>query len=174
MDVAGSISGDETAVAVVAGPDWEGHYELVELASWALRDTMESKGRAVAIAKKWRATLKIDVIGLGQALYDSVVQDGVVEVARYRATDRPTDPDRFTNAKAADAWFLRGLLETGKIRLPRDQRLAAQLAAVRYKIDPAGRIRIVDPADSPDLVDALVIGVSPPRVGIASCDFPWL
>lgn len=56
--------------------------------------------------------------------------------------------------------MFRGLLEAGRIRLPKSPILKAQLLGMRYTIDPKGRIRVVDPSDSPDHVDAVLIALA--------------
>jgi hypothetical protein len=159
LDVAGSVAGDETVLALVAGPDEEKRYRVRSTTGWHERDTQASRGRALAICREARArVLRVDVIGLGKGLSDSLAQDFNVE--EFRASDRAEDATRFANAKAEKAWFLRSLLEAGRIRLPNSPVLRAQMLGMRYKIDPAGRIRIIDPSDSPDHVDAVLIALS--------------
>jgi phage terminase large subunit len=168
QDVAGSANGDENALAIVSGPDLHDRVQLRELASWHERDTMKTKGRAVMTAEGANAqSLSVDVIGLGKGVADAAAADEEhdLPIMEYRASDRPADPTRFVNRKAEDAWNLRGLLEKTKVRLltpdhPLSQRLKAQMAAIRYEIQPNGKIKVIDPAESPDLFDALLIGLS--------------
>ncbi len=160
LDVAGSVAGDETALALVSGPDSAGRYQVHVTHGWQVRDTQESKGRALLLVRDANArVLRVDVIGLGQGVADSIAQD-FERVERFRASDRPTDAERFTNKKAEVAWFVRDLLEKGLLRLPADVTLRSQLVAMRYEVNAQGRIRVVDPHDSPDRLDAVLIALS--------------
>jgi hypothetical protein len=159
LDVAGSVAGDETAIALVAGPDDGGRFRVLSTTGWKVRDTQESKGRALAIARGAGASvLRVDVVGLGAGVADSIAQD-FSGLDRFRASDRPDDPTRFLNKKAEVAWRLRSLLEGGLVRLPKSPTLKAQLLGMRYSINAAGRIRVEDPSDSPDHVDAILIAL---------------
>lgn len=164
FDVAGSVDGDENAVAVVAGPNGADQLHVRSIESWKERDTMVSKGRALAIARPAKAPLRVDMQGLGKGVGDSLRQDGW-QVEEYKAANSARDSARFANRKAEDAWYLRDLLEKGSIRLPNDQRLKAQLAAMKYKILASGKTQVVDPSDSPDLADAVIIGCAGRRNG---------
>jgi phage terminase large subunit len=160
LDPAGSTAGDASALALVAGPDTDGRFECRSVTSWHAPDTQESKGRALLILRDAGAvTLACDVIGLGKGLSDSLRQDfpGVVE---FRASDRAVQADRFANAKAEQSWQLRSLLETGKIALPKNEALRREMLAERYQVTPAGKIKVIDGADSPDHLDALLIALS--------------
>jgi phage terminase large subunit len=139
LDVAGSVAGDETVLALVAGPDDLGRYRVASTEGWRVRDTQASKGRALALARGAGATvLRIDVVGLGKGVSDSIAQDfkGVQE---FRASDKPNDGTRFTNRKAEVAWTFRALLEAGLVRLPKSVTLKAQLIGMRYEINVQGR-----------------------------------
>jgi phage terminase large subunit len=163
LDVAGSVAGDETALALLAGPDVLGRCHVRSVTSWRVRDTQESKGRALALVREAGANvLAVDVVGLGKGVADSIRQD-FPGVSEFRASDRAEDPERFTNLKAETAWKLRGLLEAGRIRLPQSATLKAQLLGMRYAITPQGKIRVVDPPDSPDLVDSVLIALAGQR-----------
>lgn len=159
FDVAGSVDGDESAVAVAFGPDEDGRIEVREVSSWNERNTQVSKGRVLAIAREANAKrIRIDVIGIGKGVKDSIAHDdGAVNIDEYRASDRPSDPERFVNRKAEDAWSFRDRLEKDLIQLPADDLLREQLAGMRYEINAQGRTKVIDPADSPDRADAVLI-----------------
>jgi len=160
LDVAGSVAGDETALALLAGPDDLGRYHVLSVTGWHERDTQESKGRALHLVHAAGAkVLAVDVVGIGKGLSDSIRREfrGVTE---FRASDKARATERFMNLKAEIAWKLRGLLEAGLIRLPQSATLRAQLVAMQYEITTAGKIKVVDPNDSPDYVDAVLIALS--------------
>jgi hypothetical protein len=159
FDVAGSKDGDESVVALAFGPDEEGRHAVTFAGRWKETDTMVSKGRALSLAREAGATVvRVDCIGLGKGVHDALAADVATE--EYRASSRPADPTRFVNRKAEDLWHVRELLEKGQLRLPAMQDLKAQLLGMRYSINAAGKVQSVDPADSPDLVDALTIALA--------------
>ncbi len=157
FDVAGSVDGDESVVAVAAGRDPEARAEVKSVTAWRERDTMLSKGRARVAANG--AKLRVDSIGLGKGVLDSLRADGY-PVEEYRASDRAHDHERFANRKAEDAWSLRTRLEAGLVRLPADIKLKSQLAAMKYKPLQSGKFHVVDPSDSPDYADAVIIALA--------------
>lgn len=163
LDPAGSVSGDATAFCVLSGPDEAGRFEVRSVTSWHVADTQESKGRALLLLRDAGASsLTVDVIGLGKGLKDSLAQD-FRSCSEFRSSDRAEEPDRFQNCKAEVSWRLRGLLEGGKIALPKHDGLRRELLVMKYAITPQGRIRVQDPSDSPDLVDALLIALAGQR-----------
>lgn len=160
FDVAGSSDGDENVLAGAWRSDYGNQYVAKVLDSWREQDTMLSKGRALSIARREKArNVWVDSIGLGKGVHDALRAD-FGRVSPYRASDPPADRTMFANRKAEDAWALRGLLEAGGIRLGRDPQLKTQLVAMKYKIDRSGRICVVDPDDSPDRADAVLIALA--------------
>jgi hypothetical protein len=164
LDVAGSVAGDETALCLLAGPDDLGHMQVLSVEGWKERDTAVTAGKTLRLCREAGAvTLAVDYQGLGQGVADPMkAQIGIVE---FRSGSRPQDVTRFTNAKAETAWALRSLLESGLISLPkaglfRASKLKEQLLAMKYIVTSAGKIRVVDPSDSPDLVDSVLIALS--------------
>jgi hypothetical protein len=160
LDPAGSVAGDQTAFATISGPDLLGRFHVRGVTGWHERDTQASKGLALMLVREAGAdVLAVDTIGVGKGLSDSIRQD-FPAVVEFRASDRANDPTRYVNRKAEIAWELRRLLEGGLIRLPKDAALRAQLVAMKYEILSSGKIRVVDPSDSPDLVDAVLVALS--------------
>ena len=160
LDVAGSVAGDETALALLSGPDDLHRYRVLSVTGWHERDTQESKGRALSIVRSAGATiLAVDVVGIGKGLSDSIRRE-FRGVSEFRASDKAKTPDRYMNLKAEIAWKFRGLLEAGLVRLPQSATLRAQLVAMKYEITAQGKIKVVDPNDSPDHVDAVLIALS--------------
>ena len=162
MDCAGSVDGDETVLALACGPDELGRYRVHIGGAWKEHDTMISKGRALAILRSAGATsVSVDAVGLGKGPADALKMD-FPATNEYRSTDRPNDPVRFTNRKAEGAWRVRELLEKGLLRLPNDPVVRAQFLAERFEINAQGKLRVVDPPDSPDRHDAILIALAGP------------
>lgn len=162
MDVAGSVDGDQSAVTVARQTD--AVIEVLSIQAWKERDTMISKGRATAIAAKSKATLRVDSIGLGKGVLDQSRADGM-RTEEYRASEKARSSERFINRKAEDCWTLRQRFEKGQVSLyaldrATAQLLREQLAGMRYEITAAGKLKVIDPSDSPDLADALLIATA--------------
>lgn len=166
FDVAGSVDGDHNAVAPVHGPDSELRYEVKDVRRWHERDTMVSKDKVVELARELRARcVRVDVQGLGKGVSDALVREITdrhltLFVEEYRSADpagTEEAQDRFLNRKAENAWEFRLSLEQDRIRLPKSPELRKQMSAIKYEVRN-GKIRVVDPDDSPDDFDACLMG----------------
>lgn len=160
MDCAGSSDGDENVLALSSGPDKLGRYRVRIADAWQQADTMLSKGRALSVLRAEDVSfVSVDSIGIGKGVHDALRMD-FPACSEYRASAAPEDPIQFLNCKAEHAWHVRGLLEKGLLRLPDDPVMRAQFLAMRFEINAAGKIRVIDPSDSPDRHDAVVIALS--------------
>lgn len=169
LDPAGSVDGDQSALAVASMRDDINRVRVFSVTGWHERDTMVSKSKALSAAHDMRARLRIDSVGLGKGVADAARQNNLgVVVEDYRASDKAREPERFSNRKAEDAWALRILLEQNLVRLPVDDKLRGQMRAMKYEILATGKLRVVDPADSPDLADAVIIATAAPRFGYST------
>lgn len=173
MDVAGSVDGDANTTAPVQYLE-DGRLQAVAtIREWAERDTMISKDKAQRHARELAiGKLRIDVNGLGQGVADQARREGGLEIEGYRSTEKARKSEDFSNRKAEDGWHLRKLLEDGKVDLsrivePARSKLRKQMAAMRYQELESGAKRVVDPADSPDLAEALIIAAAPERKSFA-------
>lgn len=161
LDVAGSVAGDASAAAFVSGPDEGGRFHVRSVEHWHERDTAATRGRVLHLARMAGAeVLAVDVVGIGQGVADAMRGEKGIAIASFRASDKAEEPDRFQNRKSEVAWFLRGLLEAGLVRLPKHDGLRRELLGMKYQITPQGKIRVADPSDSPDLADAVLIALS--------------
>lgn len=159
-DIAGSVAGDASACAVLSGPDKLGRYHLRSVESWRERDTGLTRGKILHLAHAaGAAPIAVDVVGIGQGVADAM-RDGSIGIVSFRASDKAVEPDRFQNRKAEVAWALRLALEAGLVRLPKHDGLRRELLAMKYQITPQGKIKVIDPSDSPDLVDSILIALS--------------
>lgn len=138
-------------------------------------DTMQTAGE---VARRLRSgavnTAHVDTIGVGQGVYDALREDGH-PVQRFRASERPRDPQQFANRRAETYWQLREAFKQGEIDLdPADEDLAAELGALRWKLNGRhGQIQIESKDElrkrtkglSPDLADAACIAHQAGRRG---------
>lgn len=173
-DVARSGS-DETVLAESRG----GRLRIVHRAQGA--DTMATTGallRALADAGDG-ASASVDVIGVGAGVYDRAREQGA-PVRAFNSSERARDPKRFRNCRAEGFWRLREALRDGRVDLdPEDEEMAAQLLAIRWSVDSAGRI-VIESKDemkrrgvaSPDRADAAMMALDPGEAGWAFVDVP--
>jgi hypothetical protein len=111
FDVAGSVDGDESVVALAYGPDGAGRFEVRIADAWKEQNTMLSKGRALACLRASEASsVSVDAIGLGKGVHDAL-HLAFEACSEYRASAVPEDPVQFLNLKAEGAWKVRALLE---------------------------------------------------------------
>jgi hypothetical protein len=102
----------------------------------------------------------VDVPGVGGGVVDRLAELEL-PVVPYNGGEAPIDKERFVNARAEDYWTLRERFEQGEIDIdPADDKLAAQLGAIKWGIDSRGRIKIESKDDmrkrglpSPDRAD---------------------
>jgi hypothetical protein len=119
-----------------------------------------------------RASIAVDIIGVGGSCYDSLRGSGAIVLGVNNAESAGEARDksgrlRFRNIRAASYWKLREALDPDhgdNIALPPDQELLEELRAPRYTITTGG-ILIESKEDiaerigrSPDSADAVVLG----------------
>jgi len=110
----------------------------------------------------------IDDIGVGTGVTDRARRMGLPVMAVNFAS-RATQRKRFANLRAECYWTVRELLREGKMSLPNDPMLVADLTAPKYAPDPYGRILIESKDDirarigrSPDAGDGLALSYAVP------------
>jgi hypothetical protein len=161
VDVARSVAGDASAIAIVRGARVEG------VETFRVTDTMKVVDRVLReVALRAPGRIRADVSGVGAGVVDRLKQLGKpVEGVAFGGS--PKDGERFANCRAEMFWTLREALEQGTVTLPEDEELVADLVALRYQFDAKGRIQL-DSKDavrerlgrSPDRGDALALAVS--------------
>lgn len=111
----------------------------------------------------------VDTVGVGGGVAD-ILRAQHLPVRDMVAGAPSHDPDRWPSLRCEWWWHARDLLEAGRLALdPADQDLAAQLANIRWQLDPRGRQRIETKdamaargVHSPDRADALVMAYGRP------------
>jgi len=157
------------------------------LKTWSQASTSESVGyiRTYAAGAK---IIRIDDIGVGGGVVDQARQEGL-PVVGVNVQVKSSKPDKFFNLRSELYWNLRELLNPenpNALALPPDDKLAAQLSSIRYKIiDSGGRIQVESKDQmrsrglkSPDRADALCLAaagtiaggltVAPVMIGVGS------
>lgn len=140
------------------------------------QDLMATAGHLRSIGARRTA---VDDTGLGGGVTDRLRElEVVVEAVNFgEAAD---EAEKFVNRRAELWWGLRDALKAGRIALPDDRRLAADLTNVRYSFDSRGRIKLESKDDirkrlgrSPDRGDALALAalaLAPSRTAISEAD----
>jgi hypothetical protein len=161
VDVARSVAGDFNAISVQTGG------ALREIVLWQSADTMQTVGRVVKeAATRGAKRIRVDVGGVGGGVVDRLKElRHPVEAVHFGG--RARDPKRFLNWRAEAYWNLREALEKGgRVSLPDDDELIADLASIRYEFTQDGRIKLESKDDtrkrlgrSPDRADAVVLSM---------------
>lgn len=169
VDVARSLAGDWNCVAVARGS------RVVECRLWRSADLMLTVHKVMELAVLTGAKrLRVDVGGVGAGVVDRMRQLGYnVEAVNFGG--RAEEADRFRNRRAELFFSLRQRLEQDA-GLPDDDALVADLSALRYEFDAAGRI-VLEGKDevrrrlgrSPDRADAVALAIG----GSTRTGQPW-
>ena len=131
------------------------------------QDLMATVGMIVAAKCKRNG---IDDTGMGGGPTDRL-RELRHPVTPFNFGEKAQDEERFVNVRSELWWNTREAIQAGKLSLPPDGRLAADLTNLKYSWDSTGRIRL-EPKDaakkrlgrSPDRADALVIANGAMRV----------
>jgi hypothetical protein len=110
----------------------------------------------------------VDSVGIGFHVATHLADHGY-EVYGFNAGGAAIDAEHFVNAKAEAYWALREALERGAVTGLTDEETQAQLAGIRYRHTPGGRVEIESKEDakkrgqqSPDRAEALVLAFARP------------
>ncbi|MEZ4411841.1 MAG: hypothetical protein R2910_02485 [Gemmatimonadales bacterium] len=160
VDVARSVNGDANCVAACRGG------KLVGLHLWREPDAMKTVARvAHLVAQYGPSRTRVDEAGVGAGVVDRLREMGVpVEGVNFGAG--AAEPKRFRQRRSELFWGLRAAMEAGRVSLPDDDELLADLSALRYEFTAAGQIQLESKdavrsrlGRSPDRGDALALAV---------------
>lgn len=161
--------GDRNVVAARRG----GHVRVIRRNQEP--DTMKSLGNVTADLRETKAAVaKVDEIGIGRGMVDRGRELGR-PIVGINVSERSSDPEQFANLRAEFYWGLRQRFQDGQIDIdPRDEDLAAQLVAIRWKRTSRGQIQIESKQEmrkrlngaSPDDAEAVMLSFcTPPDPG---------
>lgn len=159
VDVARS-GADETALALLQGN------RLVELATWRGQDTMKTVGAVKGYADAHPGVaIAVDDGGVGGGVVDRLRElDIAVHQVKFGAAPEGRLSVHFKNKVSEMYWVLREELREGKLALPDEPKLFAQLTQVEWEQESDRAIRVhkrgrEGRAPSPDRADALALAV---------------
>ncbi len=112
------------------------------------QDTMATSGELARLLLDAEGSSgTVDVIGVGAGVFDRCREQGLA-VHAFNSSERAQDPSRYVNRRAEAFWLLREELRAGKVDLdPADEELAAQLCAIKYRLNSNGQIVIESKAE---------------------------
>ncbi|RMH34170.1 MAG: terminase B [Acidobacteria bacterium] len=140
---------------------------VTEVRRWAGLDLMETAGAVFheyEIAGVKPQEILVDAIGLGAGVVDRLRELGL-PVRGINVSESAASSQKYANLRA-ELWFaMREWFAEKGCKIPRDERLIEQLAAVRYKFTSNGRLQIESKDElrrrmrgqSPDEADALAL-----------------
>lgn len=174
----GGPDGDDCAVALLRGMNVERIWTLPP------GDEMLLASEIVAeVCRSGAGTVAIEVGGLGHGVYARVrelLRGRRATVSAYNGSERSVHDANAANLKAEVVLRLRTLLLEGAIGLPSEaesfDRLSNELMGLRLVTTKDGRVRIQDPARSPDYADAMLAALSSVVIspGAVSGRVDWL
>ena len=127
-------------------------------------DTMKLAGRVVEAIDAWNPDeVLIDEVGIGAGVVDRLKELGH-RVRGVNVGRSARDAKHYSNLRAEGYWTLRQLFADGSIRIPPDNDLVGQVAALRYSFNSLGQV-VMESKDemrkrgvpSPDKADALML-----------------
>lgn len=136
------------------------------------QDTMVTAGRLIRELEARDAQgAWLETVGVGAGVYDRLREQGY-PVGRVDVEGKPYNDTKFRNRRAELWWQVRDRFEEGRIKIPNDDILIAQLASLKYKITSSGLIQIESKEDmkkrglkSPDRADALMLAFAGETIG---------
>jgi phage terminase large subunit len=156
----------ETVAVVRRGP------LVIRLEAWQGQDLMVTTGRVVALVRQYAPVraVTVDVIGLGAGVVDRLREQGFRQVAGLNVAERALQPERYASRRDEIYFGLRDRFRDGEIAV-QDEKLAAQLAAMRYAYTSRGQLKVESKEEmrdrglkSPDRADALALAFAPTHV----------
>jgi len=144
-------------------------YEVEGYYSEAISENMKLAGKILNIwkskaPKEIKSKIIIDGIGVGVGVISRLKevikeQNLKVKVVSAHFGQSAIESDRYLNKKAENYLRLKSLFENEQIKIPTLKPLIRDLSLMKFEVNSAGKIKIIDPEKSPDYSDALVFFV---------------
>jgi hypothetical protein len=165
---------DETVLTYRWGP------RITKQEVWQGWDEMRTASHVAVRASEFNPQkLIIDEIGVGagiRARVRQLLEHSSTQVFGYNAGHAPKNRERFMNKKTEHAFALRDMLINDKISIPKDDILIGQMSSWKTDFTATGKTKIVDPDDSPDRADSLLMAFAADSMGksIKTRNVDWL
>ncbi len=133
-------------------------------------DTMKLARKVAEAIDAWEPDeVLVDEVGIGAGVVDRLRELGH-RVSGVNVGKPARDAEHYSNLRAEGYWNLRQLFVDGAIRIPPDNELVGQVAALRYSFNNPGQVVMESKEDmrkrgvpSPDKADALMLAFLPGR-----------
>jgi len=166
VDVA-RFGSDFTVFTVMRYSKTNGTVIIKEQIKTEKENLMSTSGRVVDLNKVYNfSKIVIDDTGLGGGVTDRVselIEKEIVIPLQFGGSPSVEGNDRFGNIKAELFFILKNLFVTGKIQIKKGdytRNLINELMAMRYEFTSNGKIKVIDPTDSPDFADSLAAAIA--------------
>lgn len=145
-----------------------GNVLLETVREWRKTDLMQTAG---IIAKEYRETplekrpsaINVDVIGMGGGVVDRLRELGLPVFGVNVAETPAVEPERYLRLRD-ELWFAaRSWFESRAVTMPRDDKLADELVALKYRLESSGKLKV----ESKD--EAKKRGIKSPNKADAFC-----
>lgn len=145
-----------------------GNVLLETVREWRKTDLMQTAG---IIAKEYRETpfekrpsaINVDVIGMGGGVVDRLRELGLPVFGVNVAESPAVEPERYLRLRD-ELWFqARSWFESRAVTMPRDDKLADELVALKYRLESSGKLKV----ESKD--EAKKRGIKSPNKADAFC-----
>jgi hypothetical protein len=141
------------------------HYVMLDAWFIGKKDTMEVSNWAVdKIGNDKKSNIYVDSNGVGAGVFARLKELGYKSnriISSNSATIKDLSSPDFSNFKAQAYWNLRRLFEGNKIKIldvgSRESTLKSELNSLRYCKITGGKVKIIDPSDSPDFADSVML-----------------
>ena len=157
------FGGDQTVIGYLDGPC------LMQVIAYQGRDTMQTVGEIMSLLHdNPTAKVVVDDTSVGGGVTDRLKELGV-DVTPFNGGRRSDRPERYANLKAEAYWSLRERVHAGvsnaevpqidlsRIDSSHQQKILIQQSLCNYERNSKGQIRILEPNDSPDYIEMLVL-----------------
>jgi hypothetical protein len=166
LDVAGDSiggTGDENVLTFRHGP------VILKQINWSGRDEMETAAKTVGYLREFQPDIFVyDSVGIGAGVGSRIrelMKGTNTLVLKFNGGTSPRDKEQFANLKTEEAFYLRARFIAGEISIPDDPELVSQICSWTTKPTETGKTKLVDPADSPDKADSLLMAFAADRMG---------
>ncbi|MDA1257975.1 MAG: hypothetical protein O3C10_09065 [Chloroflexi bacterium] len=144
---------------------------VLSLDVFGRQDTMATAGRVVEAVRRYRpVAVRVDAIGIGAGVVDRLRELGVAGVSGVNVSERARNPEQFLNLRAELFDGLRQRFQEGRIQIPDDPDLIAELSSLRYSFSSSGQVKLESKDQlrsrgmpSPDRADALMLAFATDR-----------
>ena len=168
LDVA-RYGDDECAYAVRQGN------KVLDIITWGMQEATYTQGRTATLTRENKPVRTyVDAVGYGAGVYDNLKKEIGEDYNFYEfdAGKPALDTERFLNRRAEGWWIFNQKLVDGDLDLPKNDKLKAQLADIRYTYNGKGQLQIESKEDakargskSPDIGDAVMMTFNTKRGG---------